>query len=125
MLKLEYQICSLEQAKKLDALGLYQKSIYYYNTFYNTSSGKIGDLCITINDDNKINLDDDGDEKPYIKNHRWYSAFTTSELLKINSETITLDSDVLNAPACFVAERLISRIENGDFSVSEFNSKHL
>ena len=124
-MKLEFQVCSLEQAKKLDSFGLFQKSLYYYNTFYNTSSTVPDKLLIMLDDNNETHLDEDGDEKSYIKGHRWYSAYTTAELLFINNETITLNYEQLSTSACAVADHLIGRIERGEFSVSEYNKKQL
>lgn len=124
-MKLEFQVCSLEQAKKLDGLGLIQKSLYYHNTFYNTSSTTPNELFTMIEGNNEVNLDDDGDEKSYIKNHRWYCAYTTAELLKINNETITLNYAQLSMSALAVADHLIGRIERGEFSVREYNEKLL
>lgn len=122
---LEHQVCTLEQAKKLDSFGLYQKSMYFHNTFYNTSSTTPDTLLSMIDDNNEIHLDNNGDEKIFIKNHRWYSAYTTAELLFINNETITLNYLQLNTSAWAVADHLIGRIERGEFSVSEYNEKQL
>ena len=122
-MELEFQVCSLEQAKKLDSLGLIQKSLYYHNTFYNTSSTTPKELLSMIKDNHEVNLDDYGDEKSYIKNHRWYSAFTTAELLEINNETITLNYTQLSMSAWAVADHLIGRIERGEFSIREYYEK--
>ena len=124
-MKLEFQVCSLEQAKKIDSLGLIQESLFYHNTFFNTSSTTPTKLFTTIDDNNEVNLDEDGNEKSYIKNHRWYCAYNTAELLEINNETITLNSAQLSMSACAVADHLIGRIEREEFSVREYNEKLL
>lgn len=118
-------VCSLEQSKILDSLGFIQQSQYYYNTFYNTSSAVPDKLLIELSSNNSENLNSDGDVKSYIVGHRWYSAYTVSELLIMNNENFTFFTEHLNMPAFFIAEHLINRAKENAFLVKNYNSNIL
>jgi hypothetical protein len=108
---LKFHVCSFEQAKKIDELGIQQESLFYYNTFNNISSSDPLKLYTILTDNNDVDLDENGDEKKYITNHNYYSAFTTGELLVILNKTITLNQNELKESASVLATHLINQIK--------------
>jgi hypothetical protein len=75
MIKLQDQVCSFELAKKIVALGVNYKGLYYWN---------ICDDCTKEYGDESIELQDHA-------SHRHYAALTVPELFQLLPHRVTTD----------------------------------
>lgn len=85
---LQKECCSLEPARQLKELGVEQNSLYYWVSFRNESSPKSqwSNVYNIIVGSDEI---EDYEEKEYLKDLVYYSAFTSSELGEMLPEGIT------------------------------------
>ena len=89
-MKLENQVVSLEIAKHLKQLCIKQKSLFYWSSFRNESSPKeqwsnVYDVIIDQEDKNEYR------GITYLKDKKFYSAFTASELGELLPQTLIYD----------------------------------
>jgi hypothetical protein len=81
-MKFENQVTCLELSKRLQELGVKQKSLFYWASFRNESSPKEqwpNVYNVIIYCEEKINYK----ERSYLKDKKFYSAFTVAELGEI------------------------------------------
>lgn len=102
-MKLSQQVCTIEQAKHLQKLGINQRypSSGYYMWFGNGDRNYVGE-------NNGVNC--------------IATAFTSSELLVMNGELITLNELQLPHSAFHLADHLIGRLDRGELTVEEVNT---
>lgn len=116
-MKLQDQVCLLEQAKKLKELGVAQDSLFRYCYYRDNSFGlevNIGEDWIT---DDGIKHNWDSSKESFA------SAFSVAELLLMNNETITINYMQLIKPAEALADHLIGRITNSEITIDEVNQR--
>ena len=93
-MKLEQQVTSLELSKKLRALGVKQKSIWYWK-FQGEDKWKIKFKdCIDIR---------------YEHSNNFYSAFTVSEIFPLLEQDITIPKGTKNI-ADYLAKLLVDKL---------------
>jgi len=78
-MNLENQVCTFEQAKRLWELRISQESLFTWFSFRNESSPKdqwklVHKVC------EPTEMVDEYEERDYLKDLVWYSAFTVAEL---------------------------------------------
>lgn len=110
-MKLQNQVCSLQSAKKLSEYGIIQgKSVFFYDTW--------------MADKNKLQFNSghqsgDGYKSP----ESCFSAFTTSELLLMNGELITINNLELENSAEALSDHLLGRLQRDELSAETCNSR--
>lgn len=115
-MKIENQVCTLEQAKKLKDIGISQVSQYHHFSLGFWSDGK-------GNYPEKFELAyHKTAPEGYIKA---YSAFTSAELLAMISNTITINILQCAQPASALADHFIWLIETKELSIDECNDRLL
>lgn len=112
-MKIENQVCSLEQAKRLKELGIEQENY----SFKWMDEGSIPYLT------DKFRGNWSNDPRMVVDVIGEYRAFTVAELLFMNHETITINTLQLASSAEALADHLIGRIERGDITIDEINAR--
>lgn len=105
-MKIENQVCSLEQSAKLAILGMKQSSLFYWAiNSYNQELKKI-----TMHPDSRDIV---------------YSAFTVAELfVMLDKDVFVAENDCHNL-AKTIAGMLIYNLEHGSLSTTEVNQRLL
>lgn len=117
-MQLEEQVCTVEQAKKLDELGVFDRGIFHWREFENK---KTKEVRYGVTYGGVGEWQDMRQWKPMKR----YSAFTVAELFVMNDEYFVVNENECHSLASIIANRLIKRIENNSLQASEVNQRLL
>jgi hypothetical protein len=98
---LEQQICSLELAKRLKALGVKQESYFYYSACIH---------CLEKNDG--VDYWDIGEDEGEYSSHIKYSAFTVAELGEMLPVYVEYNKDTYEITICISDKTYVSDMHN-------------